>query len=152
MQTKDLTDAFGKAITHILKTMAKIEPHLDRIEFKEKDHLGGDVSGILGLSSGSKSVEVALSFSKEAALIVYSAMLGEKATEIDASVVDLVGELTNMLGGNARSTLSEKGISFTSTLPMVVIGKQEHSDAGEISANMLFNINGHRMFIEISLA
>lgn len=151
MKTKDLTDAFSRAITHILKTMANIEPRLDRIDIEKEKKIKGDVSGIIGLSSETQRVSVALSFSKDAALIVYSAMMGEKATEINESVGDLIGELTNMLGGNARNILSEKGIRLTSSLPTVVIGESQHiHPIGDITTNILYSIDGHSMFIEIS--
>jgi chemotaxis protein CheX len=151
MKTEDLTDAFSRAITHILKTMANIEPRLVSIDIDKEKKIKGDVSGIIGLSSETQRISVALSFSKEAALLVYSAMMGEDAADINTSVGDLIGELTNMLGGNARNFLSEKGIRLTSSLPKVVIGEDQHiHPIGDISTNILYSISGHTMLIGIS--
>ena len=67
-----------------------------------------------------------LSLSREVALGATEAMLGEHHTEINADVVDVVGELTNMIAGSAKAKLEQFAMSIS--LPNVVIGKN-HSVA-----------------------
>src|SRR5262249_6895116 len=62
-----------------------------------------------------------LSLSREAALSATEALLGVRPVEIDASVADTVGELTNMVAGAAKGKMT--GLALNISLPSVVIGK-----------------------------
>jgi chemotaxis protein CheX len=79
-----------------------------------------DVSGVIGLS-GSAVGSVVLSVSKEVALQATSVMLMTEMTEVNADVIDAVGELTNMVAGSAKAKLAELQLSIS--LPTVVTGK-----------------------------
>ncbi len=61
-----------------------------------------------------------VSLSKQLAFNVVSAFLGAAPTKVDADVIDVVGELTNMICGNAKERLSVPGLSLG--LPTVVSG------------------------------
>jgi chemotaxis protein CheX len=78
-----------------------------------------DISGIIGLSGDAKGL-VTLSLSREAALSATEALLGERPAEIDASVADTVGELTNMVAGMAKGKMA--GLTLNISLPSVVTG------------------------------
>ena len=87
--------------------------------------LGGDsprfdVSGIIGLS-GKAVGTVVLSFSTAVALQAASTMLMCENTEINADVVDAVGELTNMVAGGAKAQLAEYCLAVS--LPNVITGR-----------------------------
>jgi len=71
----------------------------------------GDVSGVPGLTDN-RSI-----------LKIVSNMLGEEHKHIDEGVKDAVGEMTNMLSGEARKELSEKGHSFKASIPKIVAAK-----------------------------
>ncbi len=79
-----------------------------------------DVSAVIGLS-GTAIGSVALSVSKEVALQATSTMLMTQTTEINADVVDAIGELTNMIAGSAKAKLVDFNLSIS--LPTVVTGK-----------------------------
>ncbi|MBC8351607.1 MAG: chemotaxis protein CheX [Planctomycetes bacterium] len=80
-----------------------------------------EVSGIIGLS-GKAAGTVVLSLCREVALQATAALLlGERPTEIDADVIDAVGELANMIAGNAKIHLEE--LSMSVSLPSVICGK-----------------------------
>lgn len=79
-----------------------------------------DVTGIIGLT-GKTTGTVALSLPKEMALTVTGTLLGAPALEIDANVVDAVGELTNMIAGAAKAQLEQFELSLG--LPTVITGK-----------------------------
>ena len=49
-------------------------------------------------------------------------MLGETYTELVEDVRDAVGELTNMISGDARRKLAEIGVIFEAGLPNIVMG------------------------------
>ena len=50
-------------------------------------------------------------------------MFGEQINEINDEIKDAVGELTNMISGQARRELEEIGKVFQGTIPTVIIGK-----------------------------
>jgi chemotaxis protein CheX len=86
-----------------------------------KDNLSPkyEISGIIGLT-GKAIGTVVLSLSKEVALSAASHMLMSECTEINADVIDAVGELTNMVAGAAKSSLEEFEMSVS--LPNVITG------------------------------
>ena len=50
-------------------------------------------------------------------------MFGEEMTEVNAEIADAVGELTNMISGQARKELEEIGKKYQAAIPTVVTGK-----------------------------
>ena len=86
---------------------------------KEKSALY-PVSGIIGLS-GTIVGTVALTMSEALALKCASTMLMEEYTEFNHDVFDAVGELTNVIAGNAKAQLEEYKLSLS--LPNVIYGK-----------------------------
>ena len=79
-----------------------------------------EVTGIIGLSGKAKGT-VVLSLDREAAMRATEAMLGERPPGINADVTDAVGELTNMIAGNAKAELEQYAMSVS--LPTVITGK-----------------------------
>jgi len=50
-------------------------------------------------------------------------MFGETMTELNSEIADAVGELTNMISGQARMELEQKGKLFEAAIPSVITGK-----------------------------
>ena len=78
-----------------------------------------DVSGIIGFSGGLRGTLV-VSCSAEMTYSAAESFLGARPTDITDDVVDLVGELTNMIGGSSKDRLGIAGIELG--LPAVVSG------------------------------
>lgn len=64
---------------------------------------------------------VAVSFTPETALKIFSRFLGEKVTEIDDDACDAAGEIINIIAGG-KSYI--KNFSMSMSLPSVIIGDQ----------------------------
>jgi chemotaxis protein CheX len=79
-----------------------------------------DVSGVIGLSGTARGT-VVLSLSRETALRAAEAVLGERPDAINADVRDAVGELTNIIAGNAKAKLESYALNVS--LPTVITGK-----------------------------
>ena len=79
-----------------------------------------EISGIIGLSGKAKGT-VVLSLSEEAALKAASAMMGEPVEELNADVIDAVGEMTNMIAGGAKAQLEK--LEMNLSIPNVITGK-----------------------------
>lgn len=78
-----------------------------------------EFSGVIGIS-GAARITVAVNLSEEFVLHVAESMMGGKPAEIDSDVIDLVGELANMIVGNAKERL--RNADLTLGLPTVVSG------------------------------
>ena len=113
---------FLRATVKVLSTMANITPKAGKPGIKKGDIAQGGITGLPGHSEGSMSV----TFSKECALAVVNNMIGENFTEMNADVADAVGELTNMISGDARSQLQKIGYSFSAATPTIIRG-ENHS-------------------------
>lgn len=83
----------------------------------------GDVSGIISINSETFNGTLAISISEPIFIHIISNMLGDKVTQIEEKNVDLVGELANMILGQAKLKLLSLGYSIQSALPSCVWGK-----------------------------
>ena len=82
----------------------------------------GDVSGVLGLT-GVANGTIAVTFEEKCILAIVSNMFGETMKELNNEIADAVGELTNMISGQARRELGEMGKVFKAAIPSVITGK-----------------------------
>jgi chemotaxis protein CheX len=79
-----------------------------------------EVSAVIGLSGKAKGT-VVLSLDREVAIQVAGALLQELPPELNADVADAMGEMANMIAGQAKAQLEH--LSMSLSLPTVVTGK-----------------------------
>ena len=113
---------FLEATINVLKTMAFTEV-IPQKPYLKKDHVAeGDVSGIIGLT-GEATGSLSVSFNFALIQTIMHNMLGEDVSEVTNDVRDAVGELTNMISGDARRLLQQEGLSLSAAIPTIVAGK-----------------------------
>ncbi len=78
-----------------------------------------DISGIIGIAGHTMGI-VVISFPKLVALDMTSKVTGEKVTIFDDTVIDLVGEIVNIIAGNAKQGLEQYKLVIS--LPSIVKG------------------------------
>ena len=144
---------FLTATTKVLKTMAFTDPKAGEYFIKTDKKTMGDVSGIIGFT-GDKQGALVVSFSNACALKVVSAMLMEEYTEVNEEIYDAVGEITNMISGNARQQLEKLGMKYEAGIPTVVSGKG-HKIRFKRNSSCLchvipFTCDGLEFFVETS--
>ena len=110
---------FISAAVLTFKTMLQIDINPGAPSEKKGHAHGTDISGTIGLSGLAQGF-VTLGFPKTVALHIVQAMLGMEMTEIDSDVVDAIGEITNIVAGNAKLELTVFNLSIS--LPTVVVG------------------------------
>jgi len=126
-QREDLSDTmraeyinpFLKSLQHTFHTMLACEVRRGQLSLKDGNVAQHSISGVVGLS-GRAVGAVVLSLSEEVALKAASTMLMMELTEIDADVIDAIGELTNMVAGAAKAELAEYEMMVS--LPNVITG------------------------------
>jgi len=112
---------FLNATLNVLKTMAFTEATAGKPYLKKERVAGGDVSGIIGIT-GETEGSLSISFTEPAICQIVSNMFGEEITKLNQEVEDAVGEITNMISGDARRELAEKGFVLKGAIPSVVSG------------------------------
>ncbi len=113
---------FLNATTNVLKTMAFTEAKPGAPYRKEGDAASGDVTGIIGIT-GATEGSLSITFSEPCICGIVSNMFGETISSLNDEVKDAVGEITNMICGDARRELGENGISLSAAIPTVISGK-----------------------------
>jgi len=147
-----LVNPFISATVKVLETMASTKVISDK-PFLKKDKIArGDVTGIIGIT-GEANGTISVTFDEGSILGIVSKMFGEELKEMNAEISDAVGELTNMISGQARRKLEENGREFEAAIPSVVTGKDHeinHITSGPIVA-IPFTTDGGKFTIEICL-
>lgn len=118
-----LINPFINATLNVLKTMAHVKATAQKPYLKKTDFAVGDISGVVGFT-GEAHGTVSITFDEACILSIVSSMFGETLTEINHEIEDAVGELTNMISGQARKELEEANMVFHGAIPTVISGKQ----------------------------
>jgi len=110
---------FVAAIANVFKTMVNIDVKVSKPMLKSSAILSADVSGVIGLSGDIQGC-VVLSFPEAVACKVASAFAGVEMTMQHPDFADAIGELANMVAGNAKKDF--QGVSANISLPSVITG------------------------------
>lgn len=117
-----IINPFLVAAIHVLKTMASVEPTPGKPFLKKDSSALGDVSAVLGITGDARG-SMALTFTEPCIKAIVSNLFGTPVTEFNEEVTDAVGELANMICGDARRRLGEQGISLQAGIPTIIAGK-----------------------------
>ena len=139
----------------VLKIQASTEVRAGKPTLKsEAKNLVADISGVIGITSDSFSGSVVIAFPQKTFLAVMSRMIGEECTSLNKEIIDGVGELTNIIFGQAKITLNEKGYGIKTAIPSVISG-QGHTvqNFGEGPVVMIpFNTDVGDFYVEICVS
>jgi chemotaxis protein CheX len=117
-----IINPFIMAAQSVFKTMLSIDISLSKPTLKTERKSSGDITGIMGLV-GDKQGTITISFRERGAMFVFKTLVGEDCSSITPDVVDSIGELTNIISGQARKEFEKAGINLKASIPMVVVGK-----------------------------
>ncbi|MBT4884486.1 MAG: chemotaxis protein CheX [Glaciecola sp.] len=147
----EFVNPFINGLLNTLSMMAQTELRAGKPKLKDDAVARGDVSGVIGMVGSQVQGSLSITFEENLALHVMEKMLGEKVTELNHEVADMVGEITNMICGSAKGELSEKGYEFNMATPAVVTGKN-HTINHQVDVPRVilpFDSDFGRAFIEI---
>lgn len=116
-----IINPFLEAAINVISTMAMIKPEAGKPFLKQDVTAIGDVSGIIGIT-GAAQGSMSISFETTCIAAICGNMLGMTFDSINDDVRDAVGEMTNMICGDARRRLESDGVSLQSGTPTVVDG------------------------------
>jgi chemotaxis protein CheX len=98
----EFVNPFLESLLNVLRTMAMMEATPGAPEVKKNDIANGDVTGLIGMAGDQAKGTLAITFTEPVIFEITRRMLGEEVTNIDETVTDMVGEITNMVTGGAR--------------------------------------------------
>ncbi len=153
-----LVNAFIDATKEVLSMMAGVEVEKREV-FTQKDSkkVYGDVSGVIGFTgtqelAGEINGSVAITLPLNSAQKIVASMLMLEPSEIkEGEITDGVGELINMIAGDAKAKYND---NFKISLPTVVTGHNHTiGGASEIArvAVKFEDQDGEELFLQICL-
>ena len=115
----EFINPFVSAVSKTFETMINLKVTRSAPALKKNQGTLHPISGIIGLS-GNIAGTVILTMPESFALKAASVLLMDDQKNINADVLDAIGELTNMVAGNAKSQMEEYKLSLS--LPNVIHG------------------------------
>ncbi len=120
---------FISATRKVLSTMAFVDSKPQKPFLKKDDQIAdsGEISAVIELSGECKG-SIGVCFTASCILNIAKQMLGEEFPTINSEISDMVGELVNMISGDARRELVKLGFNFTAGIPVTKQGKNHSID------------------------
>ncbi|MBN1759160.1 MAG: chemotaxis protein CheX [Chitinispirillaceae bacterium] len=138
------------ATTSCFSTMMSTDIHPGDPSLKTHPYPTYDISGVIGLS-GSAQGSISLSFPLQDAENFVKLMLSNPPFISEEEMSDGVGEIVNIIAGNAKQHLTNFDLSIS--LPNVIIGKK-HTLAGQSGSPTIvvpFSGDQGKFAMEVSL-
>ncbi|HEB70842.1 MAG TPA: chemotaxis protein CheX [Desulfobulbus sp.] len=123
---EDFSDIIPKivdATREIFTGMVMMEISQDGGPLNELGIMKNSITGMVGLAGTHKGM-LAVHFPNSLALAITTSFLGMEVEEINEDVQDAIGEIANMLGGNVKTILSDKGRDIQLSLPSTISGEE----------------------------
>jgi chemotaxis protein CheX len=119
MMQAEHINPFLRAVIDTFSMMLECKAQRGEISLSDKSHLEYPISGVIGLT-GKAVGTVVINLSEQLAIKGASTMLMTELDSIDGDVQDAVGELANMIAGQAKAELAEYEMSVS--LPNIITG------------------------------
>ncbi|MBA3005225.1 MAG: chemotaxis protein CheX [Proteobacteria bacterium] len=119
----DINENIIETTIEIFTTMVMMDISVAGPPLQASGALTDSITGMIGLAGTHKGV-LAIHIPNPVAIAITSSFLGMDVDEINDDVRDAVGELANMLGGNVKTILSQKGRDIDLSLPSTISGHE----------------------------
>lgn len=113
---------FLDAVVGVLGMMASVKVTPGKPFINRSRTTMGDITGSIGITGYASGV-MSLTLDEAVILRIVNNMLAENYSGLNPDIADAVGELTNMIAGQARQDLANLGMNFKSSTPTVIMGK-----------------------------
>ncbi len=132
-----IVEAFKDATKHVLGSMTQSMPEPGDAFEKTNFEAFGDISTMVTVSDSERRIaSISFTMSQEAAVAMAEDTLGELEDPV-LDVQEMVGEMMNILSGDARRRLSEQGLTLSGSTPSMILGANHeivHPCAGKTFA------------------
>lgn len=114
-----------RSIVETLEKTAGLDAKAGPASLKSDAVGRGNITGVMTITGANVNGSIGISFGEDTVLKLTEKVLEEKHEKIDGSVIDMIGEITNMVVGRAAALLNQQGEMVRISLPTIIIG-QEH--------------------------
>jgi len=118
----EYVNSFYKATKDVLSMMLDVDTEKGELSVSEEMVSGKEANVLIGLT-GDLSGNILYSFPKNMTLKMAKIMSGMEMEELDSFVTSALGELANIISGNAASNLSEQNYNCDIVPPQIIIGE-----------------------------
>ena len=118
----DFINPLIQATADTFTMMLGVEPRRTNVIIRRGTIETYGLSGIIKIE-GKVDGAIVLNMPEDVALSVASGFTGEELKRVTSDVVDAIGELTNIVAGDAKTRLFQEGYEFDISLPRVVLGR-----------------------------
>ncbi len=148
----EINDKLIESTIEIFTGMVMMEISVLGEPLTELGPLKKSITGMVGLAGTRKGV-LAVHFPRQVALDVTSNFLGLEVSEVNEDVQDAIGEIANMLGGNLKTILSDRGRDIQLSLPSTISGDEySFSSQAEVDQVILpFQAPSGVFYVEVEL-
>lgn len=144
---------FIKATQTTLETQASTKVTIGKPYLKKDGATNFDIAGVISLTSEAFQGSIALCFPAKVFLAIYSNMLGEKHETITKEIEDAAGELLNIIFGQAKVELNQKGgYAIQKAIPTIVRGSglEVHHLTRNVAVILPFETEAGSFQLEVS--
>lgn len=132
MDTNFITPVLN-SVTHVFSLLVNTEVEIGQLQIKDKDELrvNHSISGHMNLNSNNASASITIAFPEDVILNIANHIMPETAPELNDVVIDLVGEITNMVSGGVKGALESAGYLFELSLPTITLEREHFLPYGQ---------------------
>ena len=141
---------FVTSIQNVFSTMFQLPVEIGEPRIKTSSNTTHDVSGIIGVS-GEMVGTIVLSMPQSAAESIVTLFTGMETDASSDDFADAVGELVNMISGNAKAEFQRKGVSISCPSVVIGAGHRVASNSGAPCIMIPCNTDCGEVVLEISL-
>lgn len=117
-------NSFYKSVLDVFKLMLDITPEKGKLNIADDMITGNDANVIIGIT-GDLSGSVLFSFPKDMSLEMVRIMSGMEMKKLDSFVSSALGEMVNIISGNAVTNLSKENYKCDIVPPQIIIGQSK---------------------------
>ena len=150
-QRLDIISSVGDSIIELFDTMLSLEVDLsDREPFQ-----GSEDFRVMGAVDFAGGVHGSIQFqvSNTFARMITAGMLGQELDEVQdiETVKDVIGEMTNILGGNLKSAFCDTGLDCQISTPSLTVGSDFNIEILNMDRyeRFAFKLNDHDILVEV---
>ena len=129
-------------IKPILTHQASPPPAIDRT----------GATGIIQINETKYQGNLCVNFPQASIYFILGKLFRKEYTEMDASVKEGAGELTNIIYGVLKTRLNQKGFDFPHAIPKITMGTfNNESGTSNLSCSMSFTVENHPFEVILNL-
>lgn len=148
---QDMGRCIVKATSDVFRTMMGLrvsagEVTIEKAQMRQAEVIGS--IGVAGFLTGSISVFLPRKLASQA---VCSLLMMDAAEDLsNADLIDAIGEVVNMIGGNIKTELFQKAPLFDISVPSVYVGEDLHrrTVSNDLCFHVPFQIDGTSFSVE----